>query len=761
MTLLRVKDLNLTVRAQSCLRTARITFVRELIRKTRQDLLAIRNMGLGSVMAIERALGYMGLRLGMEEAEVAEWHRTVSRIDPKPNTQSSGSLSPPIAYKLDVAPKDRDVCVDTENPIGSQRKVTEKEFNLAEMTNAQVRELNLDVRAHNCLRKAKIELVGELVQKTRRDLLKIRGMGKGSIKVIEHALEQMGLRLGMRSVCKVEVPDLDAATAVRELHRFIETMEILKLHGIDDVGKLVDHTPDELFEQTGLNQNSIKLVEIGLKRWGLRLRSKPNLIWCRNARTFKDELLHVIPLLLSDSQRSLPRCFIAYHGITGKPSLTLQKIADNGIQHGFDHVVSRERVRQVLVAAETRLRTAMRQVRFSHWDSAIEDSKHHLPSLVHSLVSKFGYESVSNPRNTYKTLEYCAQIFNLDFPFAMQRINGVGSLVIANADESVFESLSRLPEVTASPYTEMANVIKQLDCDPEIVCRTIELSSRWEFLDESRRYFWKRPLLPPRNYGKSGNPILTGLCKVFSVTNQARASDLARSVARFPTMRRGPLMPRLPIPVLEGIAERSGLFDVRNGVIQKKSGLNWCSVTRRDVMLLRILVEHGRTVPSNIIYTGLVHAGLSKENASVTVAYSPFLVHTQAGIGFREGIYKFVPRREDIDLAALDSRIDMAHDKNRRKDAPVEYDGGRSEVCLSIPISSRARLSGTYYAPSPTGLDGEWQVQDNNGDEIGRITISGRLVVGLGPVISSLGLSKNELLELRPNVDRRTLVTQP
>ena len=512
---------------------------------------------------------------------------------------------------------------------------------------------------------------------------------------------------------------------------------------------------------TGLDRNSIKLVENGLRKWGLRLRLNPKLVWCHDAKSFKDELLNAIPRLLSDVRPCLSLCFIAYHGINGEANLTLQKIGENNIKHGFDHAVTRERVRQVLVAAERKLRKNARRVRFSHWVSAVEGAKRHVPSLVHSFVSRFGYESASEPRDTYKMLDRCAEIFELDYPFAMKTINGVGSLVVNSSDEKVFGSLSRLSEVTGGPYSELAETVKRLDCDLGVLQKTIEISSRWEFLDEARRYFWKRPPLPPQNYSKSSNSILTCLCKVFSVTNRATTSDLVSSIARDRMLRLGKPILDIPSSVLEGIAERSGLFTVHDGGIRRKAGLKWCSVNRRDFLLLRVCVKRGRVVPSNVLYPSLVRAGLTKETAAITVAYSPFLVHTRSGLGRREGIYKFVPRPEDIDLDFLNARMGDAGNKGDPEDTRTKSGGEIPSTGLTVPISARAQLSGTYYAPEPTGLDGEWKVQDKNGDDICRITISGRLVVGLRPVISSLGLSKNELLELRPNDAKRTLIAHP
>ncbi|MEA2710854.1 MAG: DNA-directed polymerase subunit alpha [Phycisphaerales bacterium] len=67
-----------------------------------------------------------------------------------------------------------------------------------------VQELDLSVRANNCLESAKISSVRELVKKTDADLLKVRSFGKTSLREVKRKLADLGLSLGM---------DLDQAAA--------------------------------------------------------------------------------------------------------------------------------------------------------------------------------------------------------------------------------------------------------------------------------------------------------------------------------------------------------------------------------------------------------------------------------------------------------------------------------------------------------------------------------------------------------------------
>ena len=61
-----------------------------------------------------------------------------------------------------------------------------------------VSELELSVRSINCLQNAKIETIGELVQKTEAEMLKTKNFGRKSLTEIKQILAGMGLSLGMK-----------------------------------------------------------------------------------------------------------------------------------------------------------------------------------------------------------------------------------------------------------------------------------------------------------------------------------------------------------------------------------------------------------------------------------------------------------------------------------------------------------------------------------------------------------------------------------
>ena len=69
---------------------------------------------------------------------------------------------------------------------------------LRKLLNMSVNEIELSVRAANCLNNANIATVGELASKTEADMLKYRNVGKKSLTEIKQKLIDMGLSLGYK-----------------------------------------------------------------------------------------------------------------------------------------------------------------------------------------------------------------------------------------------------------------------------------------------------------------------------------------------------------------------------------------------------------------------------------------------------------------------------------------------------------------------------------------------------------------------------------
>ena len=77
-------------------------------------------------------------------------------------------------------------------PVDFSEPEDDKKEKVLEMT---IEELDLSVRAYNCLKRAGINTVAELVQRNQEDMMKVRNLGKKSLEEVEFKLSALGLSL--------------------------------------------------------------------------------------------------------------------------------------------------------------------------------------------------------------------------------------------------------------------------------------------------------------------------------------------------------------------------------------------------------------------------------------------------------------------------------------------------------------------------------------------------------------------------------------
>jgi DNA-directed RNA polymerase subunit alpha len=73
-----------------------------------------------------------------------------------------------------------------------------------------IADLDLTVRASNCLNSAKIRTIADLVSKDETDLLAVRSFGKTSLREVKRKLEEIGLTLGVQLPEGFQAPALPA-----------------------------------------------------------------------------------------------------------------------------------------------------------------------------------------------------------------------------------------------------------------------------------------------------------------------------------------------------------------------------------------------------------------------------------------------------------------------------------------------------------------------------------------------------------------------
>ena len=118
---------------------------------------------------------------------------------------TDGRVTPDDAVKTAAAVLRRhlDVFVDyAQEEIldleDGENKGSDERERLRKLLNMSVTEIELSVRAANCLNNANIATVGELISKTESDMLKYRNFGKKSLTEIKDKLKELGFCLGYK-----------------------------------------------------------------------------------------------------------------------------------------------------------------------------------------------------------------------------------------------------------------------------------------------------------------------------------------------------------------------------------------------------------------------------------------------------------------------------------------------------------------------------------------------------------------------------------
>jgi len=206
--------LDLGNRARHCLQSAEIATVGELDSRTEEELLAIRNMGAGSVNEIQAKLHQFKDRMGS-----GNWDGP-----------------PPVRYESQKSRQDwlQDLAPEDDVPLG---------------------ELGLDPTLVGFLEGNDIRGVAQLVSLTEEELMAVRYLGAGKAAKIRAGLERFGWRLGEVSSFSEGRRRLRSALADQAQEAEYEQREAKDL-----VWPLVSNgsSVDRIVESTGLSESAVR-----------------------------------------------------------------------------------------------------------------------------------------------------------------------------------------------------------------------------------------------------------------------------------------------------------------------------------------------------------------------------------------------------------------------------------------------------------------------------------------------------------------------
>ena len=156
----------------------------------------------------DQPIGYIPLDASFSPIRKVNYVVTQARVGQRTDydkltleVTTDGSLTPEnaVAYAAKILKEHLVMFINfEEEPSGLEEKAMEELPVLNENLYRSVNELELSVRAANCLRNANIRFIGELVQKTEQEMLKTKNFGRKSLNEIKEILQEMGLHLGMK-----------------------------------------------------------------------------------------------------------------------------------------------------------------------------------------------------------------------------------------------------------------------------------------------------------------------------------------------------------------------------------------------------------------------------------------------------------------------------------------------------------------------------------------------------------------------------------
>lgn len=111
---------------------------------------------------------------------------------------TNGSISPREAISLaaKILTEHLDIFVNlTDEAKNAEIMVEKEETHKEKMLEMTIEELDLSVRSYNCLKRAGINTVQELTNKTEADMMKVRNLGRKSLEEVKNKLSDLGLSL--------------------------------------------------------------------------------------------------------------------------------------------------------------------------------------------------------------------------------------------------------------------------------------------------------------------------------------------------------------------------------------------------------------------------------------------------------------------------------------------------------------------------------------------------------------------------------------
>jgi len=253
----------------------------------------------------QRALFHLAFRCdlsGDEEAAI-DYYRQIAASSP---VYVSALMNLAVLYEDSEQLEKATQCVDTvlETHPNHQRAILfkkdiessktmfydeekeKKKTRKSQILETPISDFELSVRSRNCLKKMKIDTLGDLLNISETELLSYKNFGETSLREIKTILEPKGLYLGMaledKQLSSAEINDESVAEdqeeglknkPVDDLRLSVRARKCLQKLNIRSIGEITSKTDAELLGCKNFGVTSLNEVKIALTDLGLSLRS--------------------------------------------------------------------------------------------------------------------------------------------------------------------------------------------------------------------------------------------------------------------------------------------------------------------------------------------------------------------------------------------------------------------------------------------------------------------------------------------------------
>ena len=689
-----VAVLGLGVRASSCLRKEGIRTVGDLVARTADDLMRIRNLGEGTLREIVDALAEHGLPLGVDFAAHEECVPRASRL------------------KSDCT-------------VGA-------------ILSAGIEVLNLGARACNCLQSIGPRTIRDLVEWSAHDLAQTRDLGERTLTEIIEALKKHELSLGM-DTSFVRTEDNSVPVPVRSVDSLdlgTRASNCLRGAGVRTVRDLIEYSERQLLDVPNLGAGAVREIVHALAGHGLRLRD-PLDGFRRTLRaglpTVDEELEYVVSHVVSPRNRNVVMLRL---GWSGQPVRTLEELASNPELSCLGNRVSRERVRQI----ESKARQAIRKSvngrcprRVSDALCLVSESTPITADQVPTLLREHGLSRIGL---SYSALCTIAELTETEWELV--RLTACPNPVLVSNEKRAdyTGALELLVSARIRPFARVSETVEgtsQPSKTAVLLTRLVDVHSEYRWLDRDAGIFWSA--------ARDSNKILYQCKKLFSLAHRLLVGEIHAVVQRTRTVTAMP-----PKHVLLEMLRQADWFQIDGDYVQVRDGISFNALSIQDCRLVRATKGMGRTVGFKEIRDNLVREGASSSYAGQHILFSPFLFPVSRG-RFRL-LFDVDGARANATRAAAEGCPRAADGAHEEGSTEVREDSGPATVWSTIVrISSRSMI--TDRIPIDVEVpEGQWDVFDGS-DHVGRCNVGVGVVRKLAPALRQGGARVGEYCRLR------------